>query len=174
MYNDRDHKLHNRNELLTVSFGTTSAESRLHNIDAVEQAIKDAVGDDWIVRRCFTSQTIINLIHKREGIRIDSVEEALQKAKARGTRNMVIQPTHLMKGLEYEKIKVIISEFERDMVFASVMDTEESRTLIVRNAVNKNIKNMYYVLNDKQYKKYLMLLNLTLENRGFDMTKISK
>ena len=54
------------------------------------------------------------------------------------------------------------------------MDTEESRTLIVRNAVNKNIKNMYYVLNDKQYKKYLMLLNLTLENRGFDMTKISK
>ena len=113
MYNDRDHKLHNRNELLTVSFGTTSAESRLHNIDAVEQAIKDAVGDDWIVRRCFTSQTIINLIHKREGIRIDSVEEALQKAKARATRNIVIQPTHLMKGLEYEKIKVIVSEYER-------------------------------------------------------------
>ena len=113
MYNDRDHKLHNRNELLTVSFGTTSAESRLHNIDAVEQAIKDAVGDDWIVRRCFTSQTIINLIHKKEGIRIDSVEEALQKAKISGSKYIAIQPTHLMKGLEYEKIKVIISKFER-------------------------------------------------------------
>ena len=117
MYNDRDHKLHNRNELLTVSFGTTSTESRLHNIDAVEQAIKDAVGDDWIVRRCFTSQTIINLIHKREGIRIDSVEEALQKAKARATRNIVIQPTHLMKGLEYEKINAEFDDSETALVF---------------------------------------------------------
>ena len=68
----------------------------------------------------------------------------------------------------------IISELESDMMFAAVMNTEESRNAIVANAVKKNIKNMHYVLNDKQYKKYLMLLNLTLENRGFDITKISK
>ena len=79
-----------------------------------------------------------------------------------------------MSSDQIEMSNDIISEFERDMVFASVMDTEESRSSIVRNAVNKNIKNMHYVLNGKQYKKYLMLLNLTLENRGFDMTKISK
>ena len=79
-----------------------------------------------------------------------------------------------MSSDQIEMSNDIISEFERDMVFASVMDTEESRSSIVRNAVNKNIKSMHYVLNGKQYKKYLMLLNLTLENRGFDMTKISK
>ena len=79
-----------------------------------------------------------------------------------------------MSSDQIEMSNDIISEFERDMVFASVMDTEESRSSIVRNAVNKNIKNMHYVLNGKQYKKYLMLLNLTLENRGFDITKISE
>ncbi len=68
----------------------------------------------------------------------------------------------------------IISELESDMMFAAVMNTEESRNSIVANAVKKNIKNMHYVLNDAQYKKYLMLLNLTLEHRGFDITKISK
>ena len=68
----------------------------------------------------------------------------------------------------------IISELESDMMFAAVMNTEESRNSIVANAVKKNIKNMHYVLNDTQYKKYLMLLNLTLEHRGFDITKISK
>jgi len=68
----------------------------------------------------------------------------------------------------------VISEFENDMMFASVMETEESRNTIVANAIKKNIKYMHYILNDNQYKKYLMLLNLTLENRGFNIEKISK
>jgi hypothetical protein len=68
----------------------------------------------------------------------------------------------------------IISELESDMMFAAVMNTDESRNAILRNAIKKNIKNMHYILNDAQYKKYLMLLNLTLEHRGFDITKISK
>ena len=68
----------------------------------------------------------------------------------------------------------IISEFEKDMVFASSMNTEESREKIVANAVKKNIKYMSYILNDKQYRKYLMLLNLTLVNRGFDICKLNR
>jgi hypothetical protein len=68
----------------------------------------------------------------------------------------------------------IISELESDMMFASTMNTDESRNAVVANAVKKNIKHMHYILNDAQYKKYLMLLNLTLEHRGFDITKISK
>lgn len=68
----------------------------------------------------------------------------------------------------------IISELERDMVFASSMNTEESREKIVANAVKKNIKYMSYILNDKQYRKYLMLLNLTLVNRGFDICKLNR
>lgn len=79
-----------------------------------------------------------------------------------------------MSSDQIEMSEDIISELEKDMMFASVMTTEKSRNAIVKNAVNKNIKNMRYVLNSNQYKKYLMLLNLTLEHRGFDLTKISK
>ena len=68
----------------------------------------------------------------------------------------------------------VISELESDMMFAAVMNTEESRSAVVANAVKKNIKYMHYILNDNQYKKYLMLLNLTLEHRGFDVANISK
>ena len=64
-----------------------------------------------------------------------------------------------------------ISELENDMAFASTMTNEESSIKIAANAIRKNIKNMYYILNREQYRKYLMLLNLTLEHRGFDMTR---
>ena len=79
-----------------------------------------------------------------------------------------------MSSDQMEMSEDVISQLERDMMFASVMNTEESRDAIVTNAVKKNIKYMHYVLNDTQYKKYLMLLNLTLENKGFDIDKISK
>lgn len=68
----------------------------------------------------------------------------------------------------------IMREFERDMFFASSMETEESRNKVVSSTVQKNIKFMGYVLNKKQYHKYLILLNLTLQNRGFDLDKINK
>jgi hypothetical protein len=75
---------------------------------------------------------------------------------------------------QMEMSNEIISEFEKDMVFASSMNTEESREKIVANAVKKNIRYMSYILNDKQYRKYLMLLNLTLVNRGFDICKLNR
>lgn len=68
----------------------------------------------------------------------------------------------------------IISELEKDMVFASCMDTEDSSEKIVANAVKKNIRHMSYILNNKQYRKYLMLLNLTLEHKGFDICKLNR
>ena len=75
---------------------------------------------------------------------------------------------------QMEMSNEIISELEKDMVFASSMNTEESRDKIVANAVKKNIKYMSYILDDKQYRKYLMLLNLTLVNRGFDICKLNR
>ena len=79
-----------------------------------------------------------------------------------------------MSSDQMEMSNDIISELERDMMFAAVMTTENSRNAVVANAGKKNTKYMHYILNDAQYKKYLMLLNLTLEHRGFDITKISK
>ncbi len=102
--------MNSENELLVVSFGTTSAESRRLNIESVEQAIREAAGEDWIVRRCFTSQTIINIIAGKEDCRIDNIAEALERAAATGVKNLVVQPTHLMKGLEYDKLCGILAD----------------------------------------------------------------
>lgn len=99
------------NEILVVSFGTTSAESRRLNIGAVEQAIRDAAGDRYAICRCFTSQMIINIINKKEGIRIDNISEALDRAVQSGVRTLIIQPTHLMKGLEYDKLRGVLSGY---------------------------------------------------------------
>lgn len=79
-----------------------------------------------------------------------------------------------MSSDQMEITEDIIREFERDMFFASSMETEESRNKVVSSTVQKNIKFMGYVLNKKQYHKYLILLNLTLQNRGFDLDKINK
>ena len=98
------------NELLVVSFGTTSAESRKLNIESVEKSISEAAGENWNICRCFTSQTIINIIARKENIRIDNISEALEKAVSGGVKNLVVQPTHLMKGLEYDKLCNILAD----------------------------------------------------------------
>ena len=68
----------------------------------------------------------------------------------------------------------IVRELEQDMEFAKVIESKESRDAVVSNAVKKHIQWMRYTLTDKQYKRYLMLLNLTLEHRGFDILTIAK
>ena len=117
------------NELLVVSFGTTSAESRRLNIESVEHAIGEAAGENWRVRRCFTSQTIIKIIEKKEGIRIESVMEALERAVSEGAKNLVVQPTHLMKGMEYDKLCSIVGKysgaFEKTAMGDPLLTSEE-------------------------------------------------
>ena len=99
------------NEILVVSFGTTSPDSRLLNIDAVENTIRKAASDDYVVRRCFTSQTVINIIRRKEGVIIDNVTEALDRAVLSGIRKIAVQPTHLMNGIEFDKLERILSEY---------------------------------------------------------------
>lgn len=121
MHNKTDQK-NGSKALLVVSFGTTSAESRRLNIDAVEQAIADAAGSEWIIRRSFTSQMIINIIAKKEGVHIDNIKEALERAASGGVTELVVQPTHLMKGLEYDKLCDAVAEYEDRFEKVSVGD----------------------------------------------------
>lgn len=87
-------------ELLVVSFGTSYHDSRRRTIGAIEQTLKEENGE-YSTRRSFTSQMILNVLKTRDGIEIDNVEEALDRAVRNGVRTLVIQPTHLMDGLEY-------------------------------------------------------------------------
>ena len=92
------------NELLVVSFGTSFNDSRATDIGGVEKALAEAY-PDWSVRRAFTAQIIINHVHARDGEVIDNMQQALDRAVANEVKNLVIQPTHLMHGAEYDELK---------------------------------------------------------------------
>ena len=91
------------NEILVVSFGTSFNDSRATDIGGIEKAIQ-AANPDWSVRRAFTAQIIINHVQARDGEKIDNMEQALQRAIDNGVKNLVIQPTHLMHGAEYDEL----------------------------------------------------------------------
>lgn len=91
------------NEILVVSFGTSFNDSRVSDVKGIEDALKEAY-PDWSVRRAFTAQIIINHIQAREGVAIDNMEQALDRAVDNGVKNLIVQPTHLMQGAEYDEV----------------------------------------------------------------------
>ena len=99
------------NELLVVSFGTSFNDSRAEDIGGIEKALAEA-NPDWAVRRAFTAQIIINHVFARDGEQIDNVDQALQKAVDGGVKNLVIQPTHLMHGAEYDELVEALGKVE--------------------------------------------------------------
>ena len=99
------------NELLVVSFGTSFNESRTTDIGGIEKSLQEA-NPDWAVRRAFTSQIIINHIQARDGEKIDNMEQALDRAVANGVKNLLIQPTHLMHGTEYDELTKAVEEYQ--------------------------------------------------------------
>ena len=98
------------NEILVVSFGTSFNNSRVADIGGVEKAIQKA-NPDWSVRRAFSAQIIINHIQSRDGEKIDNVAQALDRAVKNGVKNLVVQPTHLMHGAEYDEIVAVVNKY---------------------------------------------------------------
>lgn len=98
-------------ELLVVSFGTSFNDSRAEDIGGIEKALTEAY-PDWSVRRAFTSQIIINHIQARDDEKIDNIEQALDRAVDNGVKTLVVQPTHLMHGAEYDQLVNAISSYE--------------------------------------------------------------
>ena len=109
------------NELLVVSFGTSFNDSRVEDIKAIEDALQEAY-PDWSVRRAFTAQIIINHVQARDGEAIDNMEQALERAVANGVQNLIIQPTHLMHGAEYDELVEAVEAYQDQ--FASVAVAE--------------------------------------------------
>ena len=112
------------NEILVVSFGTSFNNSRAADIKGIEDAIQAAY-PDWSVRRAFTAQIIINHVQARDGEKIDNMEQALERAVANGVKQLVVQPTHLMHGAEYDEMCAAIDKV-RDK-FESVEIAEPMR-----------------------------------------------
>ena len=98
------------NELLVVSFGTSFNASRAADIKGIEDALQAAY-PDWAVRRAFTAQIIINHVQARDGEKIDNMQQAMDRAVANGVKNLVVQPTHLMHGAEYDEMMEMIDSY---------------------------------------------------------------
>ena len=115
-------------ELLVVSFGTSFNDSRRLTIGGIEAAIDEAV-DDYDVRRGFTAQIIIDHVERRDGVHIDNVKEALDRAVANGVRTLVVQPTHLMHGYEYDELMETLAgyadAFEQVVVGEPLLTSDE-------------------------------------------------
>ncbi|MCR5747675.1 MAG: sirohydrochlorin cobaltochelatase [Lachnospiraceae bacterium] len=170
-------------ELMVVSFGTSYNDSRRLTIGAIEKALAEA-NPDWAVRRAFTSQIIIDHIKKRDNVTIDNVKEALERAEKNGVKELVVQPTHLMDGYEYndlmdllasyaeafESVKVgnplLTSDEDFSKVAEAVYDATKSyddgKTAIVfmghgtEADSNKVYAKMQTVFEDKGYKNHYM------------------
>ena len=99
------------NELLVVSFGTSFNDSRAEDIKGIEDALAEAF-PDWSVRRAFTAQIIINHVQARDDEQIDNMQQALDRAVANGVKNLVVQPTHLMHGAEYDEMVEAIDAYK--------------------------------------------------------------
>jgi len=100
-----------KKELLVVSFGTSFNESRANDIKGIEDALAKAF-PDWSVRRAFTAQIIINHVMARDGEKIDNITQALERAVANGVETLVIQPTHLMHGAEYDELNEALDKYK--------------------------------------------------------------
>ena len=97
--------------ILVTSFGTSYNDSRHITIGAIEDAIREKYWQDYDVRRAFTAQIIINHVQARDGEKIDNMDQALDRAVANGVKNLVVQPTHLMHGAEYDEMCEAVEQY---------------------------------------------------------------
>ena len=121
--------------MLVASFGTSYNESRDITIGAVETALQKAY-PEYEVRRAFTSQIIIDILKEREGLEIDNVTEAMERLVADGVKEVVVQPTHVMEGFEYDdvmkEIKGYKDQFESLKIGHSMLQTDEDYETLVQ------------------------------------------
>jgi len=109
------------NELLVVSFGTSFNDSRTADIGGIEKALQTAY-PDWSVRRAFTAQIIINHVQARDDEKIDNMDQALQRAVDNGVKNLVVQPTHLMHGAEYDELTAAVESYKDKFESVSIAE----------------------------------------------------
>ena len=149
------------NEILVVSFGTSFNDSRAEDIKGIEDALAKAY-PDWAVRRAFTAQIIINHVQARDDEAIDNMDQALQRAVDNGVKNLVVQPTHLMHGAEYDEMVEAIDQYKDK--FESVAIAEPMLGEVGEDAT---------VINDDKKAVAEALVDAAVKEAGFDSVDAS-
>ncbi len=123
-----------RKAILVVSFGTSYNDTRAKTIGAIEARI----GNDhpgWEIRRAFTSRMIIRKLKERDGEIVDYVNDAMERLISDGVRTVVVQPTHIMNGMEYDDVVRIVGEysdrFDHIAMGSPLLTTEEDYDKVV-------------------------------------------
>ena len=129
--------------ILVTSFGTSYNDSRHITIGAIEDAIREKYWQDYDVRRAFTAQIIIDKLKKRDNITIDNMTEALDRCVEDGVKTVVVQPTHLMAGLEYTDVKDELDKYQDKfdkIVLGDPLLTSDDDYSKVADAIKENMK----------------------------------
>ena len=150
------------NELLVVSFGTSFNDSRVEDIGGIEKALIEA-NPDWSVRRAFTAQIIINHVQARDGEKIDNVDQALDRAVANGVKNLVVQPTHLMHGAEYDELVEALDNYK-----------DKFETVTVAEPLLGEVGSDASVVNDDKAKVAEAITAEAVKTAGFDSLDAAK
>ena len=150
------------NELLVVSFGTSFNDSRAEDIGGIEKALIQA-NPDWSVRRAFTAQIIINHVQARDGEKIDNVDQALDRAVANGVKNLVVQPTHLMHGAEYDELVEALDNYK-----------DKFETVTVAEPLLGEVGSDASVVNDDKAKVAEAITAEAVKTAGFDSLDAAK
>ena len=143
------------NELLVVSFGTSFNESRAKDIGGIEKALAKAY-PDWSVRRAFTAQIIINHVYARDGEKIDNMEQALERAVSNGVKNLVVQPTHLMHGAEYDELTATVEAYK-----------DKFESVVVAEPLLGEVGSDATVINEDKEKVAVAITNDAVKEDGF-------
>ena len=150
------------NELLVVSFGTSFNDSRTADIGGIEKALAAAY-PDWSVRRAFTAQIIINHVQARDGESIDNVDQALQRAVDNGVKNLVVQPTHLMHGAEYDELVETLETYK-----------DKFETVTVAEPLLGEVGSDATVINEDKAKVAEAITAQAVEAAGYDSLDAAK
>lgn len=159
--------------ILVVSFGTSYEETRKQTIEAIEQDIAQRFGT---IYRGWTSKKIMAKILKRDGIKINTVKEALTLMKADGVTDVIIQPTHIMNGIENDMMKADALTFSNDfksIAFGNPLlttskdmeatiqsmvkefsDVEKDRAIVLMGHGTEHYANMAYAALDYGFKAH--------------------
>ena len=146
-------------ELLVVSFGTSFNDSRAEDIKGIEDALAEAF-PDWSVRRAFTAQIIINHVQARDGEKIDNMDQAMERAVANGVKTLVVQPTHLMHGAEYDEMCEALEEYK-----------DKIETIVVAEPMLGEVGSDATVINADKEAVAKAVVAAALEEAGYESTE---
>jgi Cobalamin biosynthesis protein CbiK, Co2+ chelatase len=161
------------NELLVVSFGTSFNDSRAEDVKGIEDALAEAY-PDWSVRRAFTAQIIINHVEARDDEVIDNMQQALDRAVENGVKNLVVQPTHLMHGAEYDEMTEAINGYKDKFESVAIAEPMLGEVGDDATVINDDKKAVAQAITDRLAKKpdltaWMQQLRLAQHSYSWDM-----